>query len=212
MRKNLTVQQGNVLTVIKDLTIKLGKPPTLEEIRKASGHNYISAVQRHVEALKDKDYLSHIPNQSRSLQPSYFGQKINIPLVGNVAAGTPILATQNIEAYIPYESKRIKVSLNNYFFLKAIGDSMNKADVYGRTIDNGDYVLVRKQNTANLGEIVVALIGDDATIKRLKKTEGHIILEPISSNPANKPIYIFEDFLIQGIVVDVMKVGDSDVS
>ncbi len=208
MRKSLTAQQGNILTIIKDLTIKLGKPPTLEEIRKASGHNYISAVQRHVEALKEKDYLSHTPNQSRSLQPSYSGEKINIPLVGNVAAGTPILATQNIEAYIPYESKKIKVTLNDYFFLKAVGDSMNEADINGRTIDNGDYVLIRKQNTANPGQIIVALIGDDATIKKLKNGDGHIILEPISSNPANKPIYVFEDLLIQGIVVDVVKAGD----
>lgn len=208
MKKSLTFQQKYILTVIKDLTIKLGKPPTLEEIRKASGHNYISAVQRHVEALKDKDYLSHIPHQSRSLQPSHYDQKINIPLVGNVVAGTPILATQNIEAYIPYESTKIKVTLNDYFFLKALGDSMNKADINGRTIDNGDYVLVRKQNTANPGQIIVALIGDDATIKKLKKKEGYIILQPISSNPTNKPIYIFEDFIIQGVVVDVIKKGD----
>jgi repressor LexA len=208
MRKSLTFQQKHILTVIKDLTNKLGKPPTLEEIRKASGHNYVSAVQRHVEALKEKNYLSYVPNQSRSLQPSHSDQKVSIPLVGNIAAGTPILATQNIEAYIPYESAKIKVTLNDYFFLKAVGDSMNKADINGRAIDNGDYVLVRKQNTASPGQIVVALIGDDATIKKFKKKEGHVILEPISSNPANKPIYIFEEFLIQGIVVDVIKAGD----
>lgn len=209
MRKSLTVQQKHILTVIKDLTAKLGKPPTLKEIKDSSGHNYISAVQRHVEALKDKDYLSHIPNQSRSLQPSYLDQRINIPLVGSVAAGTPIMAIENIEAYIPYESAQIKVNPKNYFFLRAVGDSMNQVDIDGKTIDSGDYVLVRKQKTANYGQIVVALIGEDATIKKLKKGKGHIILEPISSNSANKPIYVLEEFLIQGIVVDVVKAGDN---
>lgn len=192
--------------MIKDLTIKLGKPPTLEEIRKASDLNYISSVQRHVEALKEKGYLDFIPNQSRSLQPSNFqSQKINIPLVGNVAAGTPILAIENIEAYIPYEPKKVKANLKDYFFLRAVGDSMNKANFYGRTIENGDYVLVRKQNTADFGQIIVALMGEDATIKKYTKGVGHIILQPISSNSANKPIYVFDDLLIQGIVVDVIK-------
>lgn len=209
MRKSLTVQQKHILTVIKDLTAKLGKPPTLKEIKDSSGHNYISAVQRHVEALKDKDYLSHIPNQSRSLQASYSDQRINIPLVGNVAAGMPIMAIENIEAYIPYESAQIKVNSKDYFFLRAVGDSMNQVDINGKTIDSGDYVLVRKQKTANYGQIVVALIGEDATIKKFRKGKGHIILEPVSSNPANKPIYVLEEFLIQGIVVDVVKAGDN---
>ena len=206
MEKSLTEQQRLILNVIKELTLKLGKPPTLEEIREESGHNYISAVQRHVEALKEKGYLVHIPNQSRSLQASYsHSQRVNIPLIGNVAAGTPILAMQNIEAYIPYEPTKVKVNLKDYFFLRAVGDSMNNADINGQTIDNGDYVLVRKQNTANLGQIVVALIEDEATIKKYTKGDGHIILQPISRNPENKPIYIFDDFSIQGIVVDVIK-------
>lgn len=206
MEKSLTIEQRRILNVIKDLTIKLGKPPTLEEIRQASNHNYISSVQRHVEELKNKGYLDHVPNQSRSLQPSHsHSQRINIPLIGNVAAGTPILAMENIEAYIPYEPTKIKVNLRDYFFLRAVGDSMNLAEFYGRKIDNGDYVLVRKQNTADVGQIVVALIEDEATIKKYTQGEGHIILKPVSSNPANKPIYIFDDFHILGIVVDVIK-------
>ena len=208
MEKSLTLQQRRILNVIKDLTVKLGKPPTLDEIRIAAHLNYISSVQRHVEALKVKGYLDHIPNQSRSLQPSNaYSHKINIPLIGNVAAGTPILAIENIEAYIPYEPTNVKANLKDYFFLRAIGDSMNKANVHGRTIDNGDYVLVRKQNTADLGQIIVALMGEDATIKKYTQGEGHIILQPLSSNSANKPIYVFEDLLIQGIVVDVVKAG-----
>ena len=209
MQKSLTEKQKIVLSTFKDLRLKLGKPPTLNEIRKALNYAGISSVQRHIDALKNKGYLSNEPYQARSLEVSFSNQSINIPLVGSVAAGTPILAIENIEAYIPYESPKIKVNLKDYFFLKAVGDSMNKVNINGRTIDNGDYVLIRKQNAAEYGQIIVALIGDEATIKKYSKENGHIMLEPISSNPANKPIYIFEEFLIQGIVVDVVKVGEN---
>ena len=206
MEKSLTHQQKKVLNVIKDLMIKLGKPPTLDEIRKASDLNYISSVQRHVGALKDKGYLDHVPNQSRSLQPSYtHSHTINIPLIGNVAAGTPILAIENIEAYIPYEPTKVKANLKDYFFLRAVGDSMNMADVNGSTRVSGVYVLLRRQSTGVFGQIVVALMGEDSTIKKYINGDGHIVLQPLSSNPTNKPIYVFDDFLIQGIVVDVIK-------
>jgi len=206
MKKSLTVKQKVMLTTIKDLRLKLGKSPTLDEIKQALRYSSISSVQRHVEALKNKGYLSNEPYQARSIEISR-SDKINIPLVGNVAAGTPILAIENIEAYIPYESPKKKLNISDYFFLRAVGDSMNKANINDRTIDNGDYVLVRKQSAAEFGQIIVALIGDEATIKKYSKGNGHVMLEPISSNPANKPIYVFEEFLIQGIVVDVVKAG-----
>lgn len=211
MQKSLTGKQRIVLSTFKDLRLKMGKAPTLQELSKALNYAGISSVQRHVDALKNKGYLSNEPYQARSLEVSRT-QTINIPLVGNIAAGTPILAIENIEAYIPYQPSKAKVNINDYFFLRAVGDSMNKAIINERTIDNGDYVLVRKQNTAEFSQIIVALIGDEATIKKYSKGKGHIILEPISSNPANKPIYVFEEFLIQGIVVDVVKAGDLNVS
>lgn len=208
MKKSLTPQQRRILNVIKDLTLELGKPPTLEEIRKTSGLNYISSVQRHVEALKEKEYLDHIPNQSRSLSPSLSNnKKINIPLIGNIAAGVPILAIENIEAYIPYEPSRYKFRAEDYFFLRAVGDSMNQANVKGKTIDDGDFILVKKQNTAESGQIIVALLGDEATVKKLTQGNDCVILKPQSSNPNNKPIFIFDDLTIQGIVIDVIKKG-----
>lgn len=208
MQKSLTVKQKRILSTVKDLRAKLGKSPTLEEIREAEGYSGISSVQRHIDPLKKKGYLSNEPYQARSIEISR-SDKINIPLVGNVAAGTPILAIENIEAYIPYKPTKTKVDDKGYFFLRAVGDSMNKASVNERNIENGDYVLVRKQNTANYGEIVVALFGEEATIKKLEKGRGHIILQPISSNLDNKPIYVFDDFIIQGVVVDVVKAGDN---
>lgn len=209
MKKSLSPQQRRILDIIKDLTLELGKPPTLEEIRKKSGLNYISSVQRHVEALKEKEYLNHTPNQSRSLSLSLSdNQKVNIPLVGNIAAGTPILAIENIEAYIPYEPSRYKFKAEDYFFLRAVGDSMNQSSINGKNIDDGDFILVRKQNAAEPGEIVVALVGEDATVKKLTQGSDCYMLKPLSSNPKNKPIYVFDDLMIQGIVIDVIKKGN----
>ena len=93
------------------------------------------------------------------------------------------------------------------FFLRAVGDSMNTASIDSKVIDDGDFVLVKKQNTANKGNRVVALIGDEATIKRYEPKGNSVVLEPESNNRANKPIILFEDFAIQGIVVNVIKKG-----
>ena len=203
MKTPLTSKQKLVLAAIADLTRRNGSPPTLEELRIFLKYPRISSVQRHTDALKRKGYL----DQSRSLSPPVSDEKVQIPLVGNVACGAPLLATQNIEAYITYDKSLLKSNPNDYFFLRAVGDSMNMADVQGKVIDDGDFVLAKKQNAANFGEKVVALLGDEATIKYLKRENGHIVLNPKSSNLANKPIYISDDLLIQGIVVDVIKKG-----
>lgn len=207
MEKSLTAKQNRVLAVIQDLKSKLGKAPTLKEIKEALGYAGISSVQRHVEALKKKGFLSNERYQARSLEVALSQQVVNIPLVGNVACGTPLLAMENIEAYIPYPTSKTKYSANDLFFLRAVGDSMNKANINGKIINDGDYVLIRKTNIPEFGKRVVALIGDEATIKRLKQETDCIVLEPESTNPANKPIYLFDDFSIQGVVVDVLKKG-----
>lgn len=203
MKKPLTVKQKLVLGVISDLTQKNGSPPTFEQLRAFLKYPRISSVQRHTNALKEKGYLS----PSRGLSIPVSNGKVQIPLVGNVACGAPLLATQNIEAYITYDKSSLKGNPKDYFFLRAIGDSMNKADMQGKTINDGDFVLVKKQNTANFGEKVVALIGDEATIKYLQKDKGYIVLNPKSSNLANKSIYVLDNLLIQGVVVDVIRKG-----
>lgn len=201
MNKSLTAKQKLVLATIQDLKSKLGNSPTLEEIRKALDYAGISSVQRHTDILKEKGYLGN----TRGLSLPTSNTQVQIPLVGNVACGIPLLATENIEAYISYEASRVRGEANDYFFLRAVGDSMNSANVSGKTIDDGDFVLVKKQSTANIGEPIVALIGDEATIKKLQKGNGHYVLQPESTNPQNKPIYIFDDFVIQGVVKDVIK-------
>lgn len=203
MHKSLTAKQNHILATIQDLKSKLGKPPTLEEIRQALNYSGISSVQRHTDVLKEKGYLGN----TRGISLPTTSSMVQIPLVGNVACGAPLLATENIEAYITYEGSKIRGTAQDYFFLRAVGDSMNRARISGKTIDDGDYVLIKKQTTANPGERIVALIGDEATIKKMIPADGGVRLEPESTNPNNKPIYVFEDFSIQGVVSDVIKKG-----
>jgi repressor LexA len=203
MNKSLTAKQKLVLATIQDLKAKHGNIPTLEDVRKALDYSGTSSVQRHTDALKEKGYLGN----TRGLSPLSSNENVQIPLVGNVACGTPLLATENIEAYISYDASKVRGKAQDYFFLRAVGDSMNNANVSGKTIDNGDFVLVKKQATANPGDKIVALIGDEATIKKMVPADGAIRLEPESTNPKNKPIYVFDDFSVQGIVTDVIKKG-----
>lgn len=204
MRKPLTSKQKIVLSTITDLVQKNGTPPTLEDLRSILELSQLSSVQRHTDALKEKGYLEN----TRGISLPKLSAKVQIPLVGNVACGIPLLATENIEAYISYDASKIRGSAQDYFFLRAVGDSMNKANVFGKSIENGDYILVKKQTSADPGNRIIALIGDEATIKKYVPTSEVIRLEPESSNPENKPIYLFEDFFIQGVVAGVVKKGE----
>ena len=203
MKLPLSAKQKIVLATIANLTHQYGVSPTLEQLRQALKYPSVSSVQRHTDALKRKGYLE----QTRGLSIANFAEKVSIPLVGNIAAGTPLLAIENIEAYIPYDVSKLRSKATDYFFLRVVGDSMNLAKIEENIIDDGDFVLIHKQSTANFGERVVALVGEEATIKKLMKGEGCIELRPESTNPKNKPIYIFDELIIQGIVYSVLKKG-----
>jgi repressor LexA len=199
MNEGITPKQKKVLTAIRTIQHIEGKTPTLEELRKYLQYATVSSVQRHVDALKAKGYLTGDKHQSRTLHVTH-QHLASIPLVGNVACGTPLLAEENVEAYISYDADKLHSSTDDYFFLRAAGDSMNRAN-----IDSGDLVLVRKAVVAESGKRIVALVGDDATIKKLDRHNGHWILQPESTNPAHKPLIMLEDFSIQGVVADVVK-------
>jgi len=198
MVNSLTSKQKLVLATISDLTQKNGNPPTLEELRKFLDYPQISSVQRHTDALKKKGYL----DPGRGLGLRLRSDEVKVPLVGNVACGTPLLAEENIEAYIPYPKDKLPGGTEQYFFLRAVGDSMDKAG-----IDDGDFVLIKQQPSADYGQRIVALIGDEATIKQYQVKDGHIVLQPETTNSQNKPIILFDDFTIQGVVKDVIKGG-----
>jgi repressor LexA len=128
-------------------------------------------------------------------QNNYSEKTVDIPLIGNVSCGLPIFAEENVESVIPVSTKLAKPQYK-YFFLKAVGDSMNK-----KGINPGDFVLVRQQNSANSGDIIVALIDNEATIKEIQILNNVILLKPHSTNPEHKPIVLSSDFLIQGLVI-----------
>jgi repressor LexA len=125
---------------------------------------------------------------------------VSIPVLGNVACGFPLFAEENIETEISVSTKLIRKD-KKYFILRASGDSMNKAN-----IDDGDLVLIRKEQTAEDGDRVVALIDDEATIKEFKNNRDHIVLLPKSTTKEHQPIILTRDFKIQGIVESIIKI------
>ena len=129
-----------------------------------------------------------------------YEQMINIPVLGNVACGFPFLAEQNIETEISISRKLIRKD-KNYFILRASGNSMDKAN-----IEDGDLVLIRQEQTAENGDNVVALIDDEATIKKFSNQGNIIVLKPQSSNKEHQPIILTRDFKIQGIVERVIPI------
>jgi repressor LexA len=125
-------------------------------------------------------------------------QTIDVPVIGRASCGSPMLAVENIETTISVSTKIAKPPYK-YFLLRANGDSMNLAG-----INDGDMVLVRQQQTAQNKDIVVALIDDEATIKEYNIASDKIILKPVSSNPAHKPVIVTNNFIVQGIIVSVI--------
>jgi repressor LexA len=123
---------------------------------------------------------------------------VEVPLVGNVACGTPLLAEENIEAQIPVSNSLARPG-GKYFILRAVGDSMDQAG-----IDDGDLVLVRLQQSAENGDRVVALIDDEATVKELHREKDVVVLKPRSKSKKHRPIVLTENFIIQGVVTAVL--------
>ncbi len=118
--------------------------------------------------------------------------------MGTVPCGLPLLAEENTEAWIPV-SQRLAKPGAQYFLLHAVGDSMDQ-----RGIHEGDLLLVRQQPVAENGDRIVALLGEEATVKEFRREGGKIVLMPRSSNPVHKPIILDSDFMIQGVVVDTL--------
>ena len=197
----LTPKQNTVFAAMRELQAMNGRMPTLDEIRRHLNYATVSSVQRHVDALKSKGYIQNKKHQARTIRLTH-RHLMNIPLVGNVACGAPLLAEENIEAYVAYDADSLRGDAKDFFFLRAIGDSMDKAG-----IDDGDLVLVRKADAADPGKRIVALVGDDATVKTLVKDNQRWILRPESTNARHKDLIMTTDFVVQGTVENVVKVG-----
>jgi repressor LexA len=185
-KEELTSNQQKVFDFLKDFLREKGFPPTLREIASHFGLRGPKGPQKTLNILERKGYIRKIPGGSRAIEILSYPQFslthiLSVPIVGRVRAGEPILAIENIEGYINFD--RNLVSSGDVFLLRVQGDSMIDAH-----IQDGDFALVKSQPNAENGEIVVALIEDEATIKRIFKKRDLIRLEP--ANPKMEPIVV----------------------
>ena len=165
-------KREEILEFLRDFSAQNGYAPTVREIMRAVDLKSTASVYYHLSALNDAGLISMDGGKNRTIRLSNPG---GIPVIGTVAAGTPILAQENIEGYLPWGGD------NSCFALQVKGDSMIDAGIL-----SGDKVIVRPQPTAEHGEIVVALFEDEATVKRLSRKDGQVWLLP--ENPAYSPI------------------------
>lgn len=198
--ESLSNKELEALRSIRNSIIHGGVAPSVRGLMKVLGYRSPRSAALIIDKLIKKKFLKREPNGKLQIikdfeDNSIHGQTIDVPLVGTVACGIPILAEENIEAAIPV-SVNLAKSPYKYFLLRAAGDSMNE-----RNINNSDLVLVRQQITANTGDNVVALIDGEATIKELQISGETIILKPKSTNKEHQPIILDRDFRIQGVVV-----------
>lgn len=200
MSARLTKRQREILTFVQRHTETHGYPPSVREIGQAMGLTSSSTVHSHLEALERKGYLRRDPSKPRALEilrtnGAPHGKVVSLPVVGRVAAGSPLLAEQNIEDYLPLPADL--VNGGEAFALRVHGDSMIEAGIF-----DGDLLIVRKQPTADNGDIVVARVGDEATVKRFYKEGDRVRLEP--ANAALEPI-LTRDVVIEGKAVGVLR-------
>lgn len=186
-------RRQKILDFIRQYTEEHGFPPSVREIGRAVGIRSTRAVKYHLDILVQQGTLERAANKARSVTTG--SSAYALPLVGRIAAGSPVLAVENIES---------QVSLSRFrdcFLLRVHGDSMT-----GAGIIDGDMVIVRQQEGARNGEIVAAMIGDEATVKRFERRKDRITLYP--ENPDFKPIVVRKDqgeFHIIGVVVGLLR-------
>ena len=198
----ITDKQKQILEYIKETILSKGYPPAVREICEAVNLKSTSSVHSHLETLEKNGDIRRDPTKPRTIEilDDDFAltrrEVVNVPIVGTVAAGVPILAEDNIEDYLPIPVEMLPNK--EVFMLNVKGNSMIDAGIY-----NGDKVLVAKQSTAENGDKVVALIDDSATVKTFYKEDGHYRLQP--ENQSMSPI-IVEDVKILGKVIGLLRI------
>lgn len=183
----ISAKQKEILEYIKSEIVNKGYPPAVREICEAVKLKSTSSVHSHLETLEKNGYIRRDPTKPRAIEIIDDGfnlsrrEIVNVPLVGTVTAGQPILAVENIEGYFPLPAEDSPNA--EVFMLNVKGDSMINAGIF-----NGDKILVQRQQTANNGEMVVALIEDSVTVKTFYKEKGYIRLQP--ENDTMDPIIV----------------------
>jgi len=200
MKTQLSQKQADAVRHIRNWIMHKGKTPSVRELMTVLGYKSPRSAALIIEELIQKGILRKRSNGDLQLikdidADSVHARTVDIPLVGMVTCGAPILAQENIEGFIPVSVSLAKPGFK-YFLLRAKGDSMNKAG-----INDGDLILVRQQSAAKNGDIVVALIDDEATVKEFQHNKNCVVLMPKSNNKNHKPIILTENFQVQGVAV-----------
>ena len=207
MRRKLTDRQRDIYEFIARAILEKGSPPTIREIMEVFDIASTNGVRTTLAALEKKGYVKRRPMRSRGIEltdyverdTSFSSEVRKIPVIGRVAAGEPVLATENVEDTVAVD--RSFVPSDTVFALRVNGHSMQNAGIL-----DGDYVLARQQETAEPGDIVVAVIGEEATVKRYFREGARVRLMP--ENESFQPIWVDAqkgDFRIAGKIVGLMR-------
>ena len=202
-QEKITAKQQEILEYIKETILKKGYPPAVREICEAVHLKSTSSVHSHLETLEEKGYIRRDPTKPRTIEiiDDCFNltrrEVVNVPLVGTMAAGVPLLAEENIENYYPIPVELLPNA--ETFMLNVKGNSMINAGIF-----DGDQLIVERCSTAYDGEIVVALVDDSATVKRFYKEDGYYRLQP--ENDEMDPI-IVDHLEILGKVIGLFRLG-----
>ncbi len=197
----ISSKQREILEYIKQEILNKGYPPAVREICEAFHLKSTYSVHSHLETLEKNGYIRRDPTKPRAIEiiDDNFNltrrEVVNVPIIGQVAAGQPLLAVENIENYFPIPTEFMPNA--ETFMLKVKGDSMINAGIF-----NGDKILVQKQSDAQNGDIVVALVDDSATVKTFYKEDGHFRLQP--ENDTMDPIIVNECSIL-GKVFGIMR-------
>lgn len=183
----LSAKQAEILEFMKKEILKKGYPPTVRDICEAVNLKSTSSVHSHLETLEKNGYIRRDPTKPRAIEildENFYNTRCEVatvPVVGRVAAGEPILAVENVDSYFPIPTDML--SNKETFILVVKGESMINMGIF-----DGDYIVVEQCNTANNGDVVVALVDDSATVKRFYKENGHYRLQP--ENDYMEPIIV----------------------
>lgn len=201
MSEKLTRRQAQILELIKESVSSTGYPPTRAEIAAEFGFRSANAAEEHLRALKRKGMIEMIPGASRGIRLLTSPQ--GLPLVGRVAAGNPILAEENVEDYYNLPGSMFHPRAD--FLLRVQGDSMRDVGIL-----DGDLLVVHQTPAAENGQIVVARISDEVTVKRLKKTRSRYLIQLLPENPDYDPIEVDlreQDFAIEGLYAGLLRLN-----
>lgn len=200
MINHLSDKDKKAFALIRNKLAHFGEKPSLREINEVTGGKSPRSASIVIDRLIKAGLLKKIGRELVLVGVPFNNSvsTVDVPLVGAVTCGSPVLAEQNIQTRIPVSTAFAKKGFT-HFLLRAMGDSMNQAG-----INSGDLLLIRQQATAENGDRVVALINDEATVKMFERVGDAVVLRPKSSNKEHKPIILTDNCMIQGVVVTVL--------